>query len=239
MSQSHYDTLEISSNASQADVKKAYRRLVKLFHPDSRQETASHDRITSLNAAYEILCDPNKRRRYDAELEGLTYTHHHASSPSSSPHRPQEPFQPSSRRHRRASSSQTADAQLQRWLKQVYNPIYKTLGHIIQQLDAEITDLSADPFDDSLLEAFEEYIDNCREQVERSQQVFQSQPNPSSLAGVASHLYYCLSQVGDGLDELERFISCYDEHYLHTGQELFRIADKLRWEAQASLSHLF
>jgi molecular chaperone DnaJ len=61
-------------------------------------------------------------------------------------------------------------------------------------------------------------------------------PNPSTVAGVAAHLYYCINQVGDGLDELERFTSSYNEYYLHTGQELFRIARGLRREAQAAMN---
>lgn len=63
-------------------------------------------------------------------------------------------------------------------------------------------------------------------------------PNPANLAGVAAHLYYCLNQVGDGLDELEFFTLNYDDHYLHTGQELFRIAEGLRWEAATAIQDL-
>jgi molecular chaperone DnaJ len=60
-------------------------------------------------------------------------------------------------------------------------------------------------------------------------------PNPPSVAGAAAHLYYCLNQIGDGLDELEYFPLNYDERYLHMGQELFRIATGLHCEAQESL----
>jgi molecular chaperone DnaJ len=56
-------------------------------------------------------------------------------------------------------------------------------------------------------------------------------PNPSNLAGVAANLYYCLNQIEDGLDDLEMFLLNYDEHYLHVGQELFRIARGLKREA--------
>ncbi|MHC5614711.1 MAG: J domain-containing protein, partial [Nostoc sp.] len=41
----HYETLKVSPSASQTEIKQAYRRLVKLFHPDSHQETADHEQI--------------------------------------------------------------------------------------------------------------------------------------------------------------------------------------------------
>ncbi|MEM9218668.1 MAG: DnaJ domain-containing protein [Cyanobacteria bacterium P01_F01_bin.150] len=222
----HYDTLEINSDASQSDIKHAYRRLAKLFHPDSNQATASHDRITSLNAAYEILSDPTKRRQYDAQMIGSIRFKPPASS--------QTTYRESPRR-RASSKGQDIDAQTQRWIKRVYTPVNRTIGKIINRLKDEVRQLSADPFDDELLDAFQTYLDDCRKGVDQAQARFRSEPNPPSLAGAASNLYYCLAQVGDGVDELERFVSCYDEHYLHTGQELFRIAYKLRQEAQDSL----
>ena len=225
----HYDTLELKSDASQSDIKHAYRRLAKLFHPDSHQSTASHERITSLNAAYEILSDPAKRRHYDAQvLDGtvirtrVSQTTYHSSS-----------------RKRTSSKGQDIDAQTQTWLKRVYTPVNRSMGNIIKDLKTEIRQLSADPFDDELLDAFQAYLDDCRESLEKAQSRFRSVPNPPSLAAAASNLYYCLDRLTDGIEELERFVSCYDEHYLHTGQELFRIAYKLRQDAQASVQGMY
>lgn len=222
----YYETLELKSDASQSDIKHAYRRLAKLFHPDSHQSTASHDRITSLNAAYEILSDPTKRRQYDAQVLSGVDVHPHQPSPSS--HR-------SSSSSRPPTKGKDIDAQTRTWLKQVYVPVNRAIGKIIKQLNPEIRQLSADPFDDELLDAFQAYLDDCRDVLDKAQGRFRSAPNPSTLAGAASNLYYCLDQVTDGIDELERFVTCYDEHYLHTGQELFRIAYKLRQDAQASV----
>jgi molecular chaperone DnaJ len=58
------------------------------------------------------------------------------------------------------------------------------------------------------------------------------------LAGVAANLYYCLNQLGDALDELETFTLNYDDQYLHTGQEMFRIAAGLRREAMANIKNI-
>ena len=226
----HYDTLEVNANASQSDIKQAYRRLAKLFHPDSHQTTSSHDRITSLNAAYEILGDPTKRRHYDAQILGGT----RLNSPPP-PYRSEREV----KKRRSTSNGQDIDAQTQRWLKQVYAPVSRSLGKIISQLKTEIRQLSADPFDDELLDAFQSYLDDCCVSLEKAQERFRTVPNPSTLAGAASNLYYCLQQVGDGVEELERFICCYDEHYLHTGQELFRIASRLRQEAQEAMQGMY
>ncbi|NER00603.1 MAG: J domain-containing protein [Cyanothece sp. SIO2G6] len=241
MVKTHYDTLELHPSASQAEIKQAYRRLAKLFHPDSHHVTASHDRITSLNAAYEILGDPSKRQHYDAQIQAYSaasstaYTSAYGSdSPRAASERGRE--RPSERR--RPTTGQTIDAQIQAWLQQVYTPVSHGLGQVINQLTDELRHLSADPFDDELLEDFQQYLDDCRGELEQAQSHLQSLPNPRTLAGVASSLYHCLNQVSDGVDELERFISCYDEHYLHTGQELFRIAHKLRTEARIALAQV-
>ncbi|MHC5832504.1 MAG: DnaJ domain-containing protein, partial [Nostoc sp.] len=59
----------VSPSASQTEIKQAYRRLVKLFHPDSHQETADHEQIIRINAAYEVLGDNQNRRNYDQQLQ--------------------------------------------------------------------------------------------------------------------------------------------------------------------------
>jgi len=109
---------------------------------------------------------------------------------------------------------------------------------VLKPLKAQINALAADPFDDELLEVFQAYLEECRDYLQKAQHAFSSLPNPPNVAGVAAHLYYCLNQVSDGVDELERFTTSYDDHYLHTGQELFRIATGLRREAQAAVREI-
>lgn len=86
-----------------------------------------------------------------------------------------------------------------------------------------------------MLDEFQEYLQTCRNDLKQAQITFRSLPNPPNLAGTAANLYYSLNQVADGLDELAYFPLSYDERYLHTGQELFRIATRLHCEAQASV----
>ena len=74
------------------------------------------------------------------------------------------------------------------------------------------------------MEAFQTYIETCREHLQKAQTTFKSMPNPAGVAGGAANMYYCLNQLEDGIEEIERFTYTYDENYLHTGQELFRIS---------------
>ncbi|RAW02214.1 J domain-containing protein [Pseudochryseolinea flava] len=60
-----YAILGVSSNASAHEIKSAYRRLVKQYHPDRQTSDASHDQIAAINHAYDILSDPIRRAQYD------------------------------------------------------------------------------------------------------------------------------------------------------------------------------
>ena len=65
MSNSLYETLDVSSDASADEIKKAYRRLARKFHPDINKDAGAEEKFKEINAAYEILSDEQKRRQYD------------------------------------------------------------------------------------------------------------------------------------------------------------------------------
>ena len=227
----HYDTLNISPKATQAEIKQAYRRLAKLFHPDSQSTTADPDKIVQVNAAYEILGDPTRRRFYDEQLR---------SSPYPPPYQNRQQRTADAQQHyqRHRQTSQDADFQLNQWLEQVYKPVNRLIIRILNPLKTQVDELSADPFDDELMADFQAYLEDCRQYLHQAQLTFRSQPNPPTVAGAAASLYYCLNQLGDGIEELNRFTLNYDDHYLHVGQELFRIAKGLRYEAQDAVKNL-
>ena len=65
MSKSLYETLGISQSATEADIKKSYRKLARQFHPDINKEADAEEKFKEVNAAYEILSDKKKRAQYD------------------------------------------------------------------------------------------------------------------------------------------------------------------------------
>lgn len=66
----HYATLGLGRSCSREEIRQAYRSLAKRHHPDRRGDSAeARAQTQALNAAYEILSDPARRRAYDQELE--------------------------------------------------------------------------------------------------------------------------------------------------------------------------
>jgi len=227
----YYETLRIQPHASQAEIKSAYRHLVKQFHPDTNPKTGDRDRILQINAAYEVLSDVQSRQHYDRQLgvSALPRSPYKTSTPQRSAQRP------SRTSYQNRPSGRDADEQVEKWVQQVYQPVNRLLCRILNSLERQIEALAADPFDDELLDTFQTYIADCKDWLKQAQKTFRSMPNPSSVAKVAVHLYYCINQVADGLDELEYFPLNYDERCLHVGQEMFRIAHGLYCEAQKSV----
>ena len=140
--------------------------------------------------------------------------------------------------HRRRQSAVTEDDRIREWLEEVYLPIDRAVASVLKTYKAEINALAADPFDDQLLEDFGTYLEQCIQRQTEAEKLFQSCVNPAKLAQFAATLYYCLSHIGDGLKELGYFTTSYDETYLHTGREMFRLATQLRQEIHLAHSRL-
>jgi curved DNA-binding protein len=62
----YYKTLGVSRTASADEIQQAYRSLARKFHPDVNKEKSAEARFKLVNEAYEVLKDPDKRKRYDA-----------------------------------------------------------------------------------------------------------------------------------------------------------------------------
>jgi curved DNA-binding protein len=65
MAKSLYETLEVAENASADEIKKAYRKLARKYHPDVNKDPQAEDKFKEINAAYEVLSNPEKKQQYD------------------------------------------------------------------------------------------------------------------------------------------------------------------------------
>ncbi len=71
MSKSLYETLEINDSASEVEIKKAYRKLARKYHPDVNKDKGAEDKFKEINSAYEILSDKQKKAQYDAHGDNM------------------------------------------------------------------------------------------------------------------------------------------------------------------------
>jgi curved DNA-binding protein len=65
MAKSLYETLEVNENASADEIKKAYRKLARKYHPDVNKDPSAEEKFKEINAAYEVLSNPEKKQQYD------------------------------------------------------------------------------------------------------------------------------------------------------------------------------
>lgn len=207
-----YAVLGVPVSASAAEIKAAYRALVKQHHPDAGGETEA---MLALNAAWEVLGDGERRRAHDSLCGAAASAVDTASA-----------------QRRRARAAAASDAQIEQWLQQVYAPIDRLLGQVINPFEAQIRALAADPYDDTLMEAFCTYLEQSQARLAKVETLFGSQACPASAQAFGLSLYHCLSLVKDALVELERYTMGYVDSYLHDGRQMLRQAKRRRSDLQ-------
>jgi molecular chaperone DnaJ len=65
MARDYYEMLGVSRDADKEEIKRAYRRLARKYHPDVNKEDGAEERFKEINRAYEVLSEPETRARYD------------------------------------------------------------------------------------------------------------------------------------------------------------------------------
>lgn len=209
-----YEILGLTPGVSAADIKKAYRELVKAYHPDLEykkqtelQRRQSKERMQSINEAYATLIDAVKRGHYDATLVARTRA-------AESTKRAQE----------RAKKTREEDQQREKFLAKIFHPSRRAVVNVLNQYPKSLTKLEQDIYDDDLVTEFGEYVDKLEDTLVKVSSSFADHPAPSSLEPSVQWMRQSLAQAADGLEELRYFCSNYDYDHLSMARNLFNIA---------------
>ena len=210
MSKDPYQILKVHPSAKLEEIKKAYRKLVKIHHPDKGGDSAV---MLEVNSAWEIL----KKKHKDLNLNKVNNSKLYNQN-----------------EYKRETNNHSNPQDLKKWFQKVYIPIDKLLGQIINPLGLKIRDLSADPYDEILMDSFCLYLEQSKNKITKIKEIYTSFACPSIIRDFSLDLYHCLSHVEDGINELERFTMGYVDNYLHDGKAMIAIAKKKRKYLQSN-----
>jgi len=206
MGKDPYEILGVEKSAQLEEIKAAYRILVKKHHPDIG---GNKTKILEINAAWQHLKSIENRFINKTQEQQKTKANN------------------ADFKHPE-NKGLDKDKAISSWLINVYNPIDRLIAEIINPFPKKIRDLSADPYDDKLMEIFCEYIKRSQKKIEKIQKLYQVIPSPIQISHFSLSLYQCFAEVEDGINELERYTAGYVESYLHDGNEMLRKAKKKR-----------
>ena len=225
MTKNLYRELGVKENATLSEIKSSYRRLVKQHHPDAGGEK---DRFLAIQDAWETLNDPFKKEHYDKTL---------FSSNNSSNFKNKNWAE---KVNTNKYYSTRKDNEVKNWIKNIYTPTNRFISQIIKPLNQEIKDLSADPYDEELMDNFCNYINLAQKKIEKVDKIYKSISVPTSISSLGLDLYHCFSQVKDALTELEKYTQGYVDDYLFDGKEMMkeakRIQSKMAYDKKSIIS---
>jgi len=204
MSKDPYQILKVNPNTKLEEIKKAYRKLVKIHHPDKGGDSAV---MLEVNSAWEILKKNHKDLNSNEVNNSKVYNNNE---------------------YKREINNYSKSEDIKKWFQNIYLPIDKLLGEIINPLASKIRDLSADPYDQILMDSFCLYLEESKKKITKIKKIYTSFASPSIIRDFSLDLYHCLSNVEDGLNELERYTMGYVDNYLHDGKAMIAIAKKKR-----------
>ena len=213
MTKNFYEELGIKKNATKHEIQSAYRSLVKKHHPDAGGEK---ERFLAIQIAWETLKDTIKKEKYDRKIFSSS------TSFNSLNENWEEKF--NSKKH----NSSIKDKEVETWIKEIYTPINRLISQIIKPLNNEIKELSADPYDDQLMENFCSYINLSQKKIAKADNIYNKKLVPKSISSLGLDLYHCFSQVKDALSELDRYTQGYVDDYLFDGKEMIKEAKRIQ-----------
>ncbi len=213
MEKNLYEELGLKKNATRSEIKSTYRSLVKKHHPDAG---GKKERFLAIQNAWETLNDPIKKKQYDSSFLSSS------SSFDSLNENWEEKF------NSKKYNSSIKDKEVETWIKEIYSPINRLISQIIKPLNNEIKELSADPYDDQLMENFCNYIILSQKKIEKVEKIFNKKIVPTSISALGLDLYHCYSQVKDALSEFDRYTQGYVDNYLFDGKEMIKEAKRIQ-----------
>ena len=213
MNKNFYEELGIEKNATKSEIKSSYRRLAKKHHPDAGGEK---EKFLKIQNAWETLNDPVKKEKYDKQFF----------SASNSINEINENWK--HKFNSKKNNSSLLDDEVKSWIKDIYNPINRLITQIIKPLNDEIKALSADPYDEQLMDDFCRYISISEKKIEKVATIYYLRVVPESIAILGLDLYHCFSQVKDALSELDRYTQGYVDDYLFDGKEMMKEAKRIQ-----------
>ena len=218
MKKNLYEELGLTQNATKSEIKSSYRSLVKQHHPDAGGEK---ERFLAIQNAWEILNDPLKKEQYDRNFFSSS------SSFDSLNENWEEKF------NSKKYNSSIKDREVETWIKEIFTPINRSISQIIKPLNNEIKALSADPYDEQLMENFCSYISLSQKKIEKVEKIYNKKIVPKSITVLGLDLYHCFSQVKDALLEFDRYTQGYVDDYLFDGKEMIKEAKRIQAKMSA------
>ena len=209
----YYKELGVTRNALKSEIKSAYRLLAKKYHPDTG---GSNENFLAIQLAWETLSDPQKKIIYDKNL--LFQENNESNS--------HEDW--SLEIKNKSNYSTNKDNDIKNWIINTYQPLNRLITQVIKPLNEEIKKLSADPYDDELMENFCKYISESQKKINKVSEVYKSRIVPSPISSLGLDLYHCYSQVEDALDQLDRYTQGYVDNYLFDGKEMMKEAKRIQ-----------
>jgi len=215
----YYQMLGVEPEVTTSEIKKAYRKLAKTYHPDIghhgqsvSQQTQANEFMVLLNQAYATLIDTRRRAEYDSRIGANGHGR--------------------SMRGKHPTATLNEGELREKYLRQIFNPARSAIMRVLAKYKQQLTELSQDIYDDELVRNFEIYVEEIENTLRKSANDLSSRVVPHSMTAAVQMMRYAIAQAVDGLEETQRFCQNYDYTHLHMAGNLFREATDLSRKAQ-------